>query len=189
MQPILKYRRRSVWRRFWQHNFVARSLLLALSSGSGAFMVGAFMGVNTWISSGHSESLSYWVIGDSFFVGIEMTLFGQVVGFLVFSAIGLASSRWSVRRRWRFAQGMKRRFFVPLMASFAATSLGAAALWFAWQGGFTPQMDLDDVLRFTGKATIVFGSCLFAVLLARFSKTKSLRRKTPVQTERLLPLS
>lgn len=191
--------RRSSWRRFWRHSFLARVLLFALSSGIGGAFVGALIGfANSQsvplyrLGSGGLYPEPWWmtVLFCTFANGVWMVIFGLVIGLGVFAAVGLASSRWSASRKRRFARGLKTRLLFPVTCSLIISSVLATFLWVGWQGGFTSKTsDLGDVIEYTALSTLALASCLFAVLLAHFAKTKQPRRQTQPQTERLLPTS
>lgn len=117
-----------------------------------------------------------------------MTVFGLIVGSILFASIAPMRSRWSPRQKVRFARGLKMRLFLPLAIGTIAFSLLVMMGWCLWHGGLTSKTsDLGSVVEFTSTAMLPLGAGLWTLLLARFSKKP--QRKKLVKVERLLPIS
>lgn len=151
--------------------------------------MGGLVGAANRISAGPYDSWGHWVGFTAMANGIWMMILGLLMGVLVFTVVKGAGSAWSASRKQRFARAIPKRVFLPLLLSHILIPSFAGLVWIAWHHGFTsPTSDLGNTLGYSGMATLFGSACLFTWLLARSSKNKPLRRKTPAREYRLLPL-
>ncbi len=171
--------------RFWLFHPLGRALQLAAASFVGGAGTGAGIGYSNSFSNppGVGPSVAQWVGFTLLANGLLSLALGLLISLLIFVLFGTVESRWSARRRWRFARALPLQMYLPVLLSLLLSPVLAAPWLLAARrsGG-----DAGDVL---GRANwiVTFAAMLLFIWIPAFSSRRARRRRLRTGS-RLLPV-